>query len=37
VKDYIENQAEHHRTRTFREEFIAFLKHHGIEYDDRYV
>ncbi len=37
VKEYIENQAEHHRHRTFREEFIAFLKHHGIDYDERYV
>jgi putative transposase len=37
VKDYIENQAEHHRHRTFREELIGFLKHHDIEYDKRYV
>ena len=37
VKEYIENQVEHHRHRTFREELIAFLKHHGIEYDERYV
>jgi len=37
VKDYIENQADHHRHRTFREEFITFLQRHGIEYDERYV
>jgi putative transposase len=37
VKDYIESQAEHHRHRTFREEYIAFLERHGVEYDDRYV
>jgi putative transposase len=37
VKEYIENQSEHHRHRTFREEYIAFLKQHGIEYDERYV
>ena len=34
---YIETQAEHHRTRTFEEEYLAFLKKHGIEYDERYV
>lgn len=34
---YIENQREHHRTRTFQEEFLAFLKRHGIEYDERYL
>src|SRR5262245_13545920 len=32
--DYIERQAEHHRTKTFQEEFIAFLKKHGIAYDE---
>jgi REP element-mobilizing transposase RayT len=35
--DYINSQAEHHRTRSFEEEFLAFLKKHGIEYDPRYV
>ncbi len=34
---YIRCQAEHHRTRTFKEEFLAFLKRHGIEYDERYL
>ena len=34
---YIENQHEHHRTRTFQEEFLEFLKRHGIEYDERYL
>ena len=40
VKDtiaYIRNQAEHHKKRTFQEEFIGFLKAHGIEYDERYI
>ncbi len=35
--DYIQRQEEHHRVRTFQEEFIAFLKRHEIEYDERYV
>jgi REP element-mobilizing transposase RayT len=34
---YIDNQAEHHRRRTFQEEFIAFLEKHGIEYDPDHV
>jgi REP element-mobilizing transposase RayT len=37
TKRYIEHQAEHHRVKTFEEEFIAFLERHGIEYDFRYV
>jgi putative transposase len=37
VKQYIANQKEHHRTMTFQEEFIAFLKKHGVEYDERYI
>lgn len=34
---YIENQQDHHRTRSFKEEYITFLEKHGIEYDPRYV
>lgn len=34
---YIENQKEHHRKQTFEEEYIAILKKHGIEYDERYL
>jgi len=34
---YIRSQAEHHRKKTFQEEFVAFLKRHGIEYDERYL
>jgi REP element-mobilizing transposase RayT len=37
VKRYIAGQEEHHRTRTFQEEFLAFLRRHGITYDERYV
>ena len=35
--NYIQTQREHHRKRTFEEEFLSFLKRHGIEYDERYV
>jgi REP element-mobilizing transposase RayT len=34
---YIQSQAEHHRKRSFQEEFLLFLKKHSIEYDERYV
>jgi REP element-mobilizing transposase RayT len=34
---YIKNQEEHHRKKTFEEEFLTFLKKHGIEYDERYI
>jgi REP-associated tyrosine transposase len=34
---YIQGQTEHHRKRDFQQEFLAFLKKHGIEYDPKYV
>jgi len=37
VKAYIANQEEHHRKRTYQEEFRLMLERHGIEYDERYV
>jgi putative transposase len=37
VRLYIENQEEHHRKKTFREEYIEFLEESGVEFDDRYL
>ena len=37
VRTYIVNQAEHHRTRTFREEYVAFLDRSGLKYDEHYL
>ncbi len=37
VVQYIENQAQHHKKRDFRQEYLARLKKHGIEYDPRRV
>jgi len=37
VLDYIANQEEHHRKVSFKEELIAFLKKHQIEYEERYL
>jgi len=34
---YIERQEEHHRRKTFKEEYIEFLNKHGIAYDERYI
>ena len=31
------DQAEHHRRMTFAEEFVLFLRKHGVEYDERYM
>ncbi|HTX21635.1 MAG TPA: IS200/IS605 family transposase [Candidatus Aquilonibacter sp.] len=37
VEKYIANQEEHHRKISFQEEFVAFLKKHEIEYDERFL
>ncbi len=37
VKKYISNQKEHHKKRTFQDEFRAFLKKYNVDYDERYV
>jgi hypothetical protein len=35
--EYVKHQAEHHRKRDFRAEYLALLKKHGVEYDPRWV
>ena len=37
VRDYVNSQEEHHRTRTFREEYLELLKLSGVDFDARYV
>ena len=37
VRQYILNQEEHHRRKSFREEYLEILRLSGIEYDERYV
>jgi REP element-mobilizing transposase RayT len=34
---YIERQEEHHRTRTFRDEYLEFLRKSGVNFDERFV
>ena len=35
--NYIKNQEEHHRIKTFREEYIDLLKEHEIEFEEKYL
>jgi putative transposase len=37
VIEYIENQKEHHKKVSFKEEYIELLKAHGIEYNEDYL
>ena len=37
VKAYIAGQAEHHRKKSFQEEFRTFLERHGFKIEERYV
>ena len=34
---YIKAQEQHHRSRSFEEEYLGFLEKHGLEFDERYV
>lgn len=37
VVQYIRNQPEHHKKKSFREEYMEFLEKFEIEYDDKYL
>jgi len=37
VMSYIQAQREHHRGKTFQEEFRAFLLRHEVEYQEKYL
>ena len=37
VRDYIAAQEEHHRTRTFKEEYLEFLQKSGVIFDPCYL
>lgn len=34
---YVRNQEEHHRTKSFQDEFRAMLRRYGVEFDEQYV
>ncbi len=35
--EYIRQQAEHHRHRDFKEEYVSFLKRYEVDYDEHYL
>ena len=37
VADYIRDQVKHHERKTFRQEYLQFLKRFGIEHDQRFI
>lgn len=37
VRRYLDGQKEHHRVRTFQEEYLELLRRHEIDFDERYV
>ena len=37
VLQYVDAQQEHHRTRSFQEEYRELLRRHGFDFDERYV
>jgi REP element-mobilizing transposase RayT len=37
TKTYIQNQEEHHKKRTYKEEVLLFLEEYEIEYDETYL
>jgi REP element-mobilizing transposase RayT len=34
---YVQNQEEHHKKMTFKEELVVLLKEHNVEFDERYL
>ncbi|NNC88987.1 MAG: IS200/IS605 family transposase [Akkermansiaceae bacterium] len=37
AREYVANQEEHHRKKSFREELVEFLERAGVEFDPRYL
>ena len=37
VINYINNQKEHHKKTSFKEEYVGFLKKFNVQYDDQYL
>jgi len=35
--EYVKNQQEHHRVKTFREEVNDLLKEQGVAFDEKYL
>ena len=37
VLEYVDKQQQHHRERTYQEEYRELLRKHGVDFDERYV
>ena len=37
LREYIQNQPEHHRVRTFQEEYLDFLHEYQVPYDEKHI
>ena len=37
VISYIEDQKEHHKKRSFKDEYLAFLKKYKVDYNEKYL
>lgn len=37
VYHYVMNQKQHHKKKTFLEEYIELLEKFGVDYDERYI
>ncbi|MCL2155465.1 MAG: transposase [Leptospirales bacterium] len=37
VEKYIENQKEHHKKETFKEEYVKFLREYNVDFDEKYL
>ena len=35
--NYVKNQKEHHRVKSFTGEYVELLKEHGIQFDERFL
>lgn len=35
--EYVKNQEEHHKIKTFKDEYLELLKEHEIEFDEKYL
>ncbi|MCL2328481.1 MAG: transposase [Bacteroidetes bacterium] len=37
VENYIEKQKEHHKSETFQEEYVKFLREYNVDFDEKYL
>jgi putative transposase len=37
LRSYIQNQHEHHRIRSFQEEYLDFLREYQVSYDEKFI